>query len=695
MQGANFILFAVDELGWSYFIDSNGLVQKQFQPKMLNSVPSNFSEMELKWGRSNMYAGLQQTYSVAGQFVQDAAKILRHITYTKGSEGILKLRIYKTNKQFGGGLKRELFFESEFDLSKFERQTDFVASMLMEGGAEKLIRAFENTDFEIDVDADPDAIPVFADGILFKNTLNFKVMGYQIPANNDYFLPVVYLNRDGITDATILSSTENYQPVLTGADLTAGTNWMFKLVNQGTFTFRIYGSIKFRNTAGIPRNFGYQFRGALGTVYFSSPSTAYAAGSTTELAFDQTITVSLIPLAVLEESFFFQIIPGQDSFELIETDIKIAFDFRYKPTIIKALPGLVLFKRLLKKILGVEPTVSSNLLNDATDIVFLCGDSIRGLAGSKIKTSLTKFFQFNHMVHCAGFDLLKDAGGNTIAVLEKRIDFYKNEQIVDVGEVAKFTDKIDEDFLFNEIVIGYPVQDYGEVNGRGEFNTTNKFTTPIKRTVKTLDLQTQYRADMIGAEITRINLQNKTTTDSGSDNDVFVFNIEKTTSSDPIYSPDPFYRLDRSVNASATGLIHAPSAFNIKLSPTSCLLNHGWYLRSCLFFHGDDKIIFQTNDKNADLQYNDGTRVITEKSDIQISSLPAAVFQPFQLQITTSIPKTLVSILTPKPKGFIKFSANGYQWKGFILDVGVKPVTEEEQTWKLLCEVTNQMQNLI
>ena len=257
------------------------------------------------------------------------------------------------------------------------------------------------------------------------------------------------------------------------------------------------------------------------------------------------------------------------------------------------------------------------------------------------------------------------------------------------------SDHIAEELLFNEIIIGYPDQDYGEVNGRGEFNCTQKYTTPIQRTVQQLDLQTAYRADMYGIEITRINLQNKTTTDSSSDNDTFVFHIEKTPTEDGIYSPDPFYKYDRSVNASATGLIHAPSAFNIQLSPKSCLLNHGWYLRSCLYFQTAGKVKYQTSDKNANLSYVNGAVTITEKVDIEIGALPAPVWQPFILQITPQAPVSMVNVLTGKPKGWVRFTYNGITWKGWIIDAGTKPVTLEEQQWKLICKADNNMTTLI
>lgn len=693
----NFIFFISDQLGWSYYVDVMGNIQRQYTPKGLESVPFNLAEMELKWGRSDSKAGLQQTYSTPAQWVKDARKIINYFAYTKGSEHVLLLRIYKLNKNYGAGLRHELFYESEFDLSKHDRQTDYTATMLMEGGPEKLIKAGEATDFEIDVTDDPEAVDVLLDGILFKNKFNYSMPSFEYVMPNKYhILPIAYINRDGITGTDVLSGSSSYQQLNSIGDLADSPNWFYSV--PPAFTFRIQGSVKFLNKEGSAFTWGFRIMSQYGAVYFDEPPTLRNVGQIYTVDFDETVT---LPLPIISRAQLYIVAYPNGSgitnpyFELFETSVTITFDYVYKWSLAKALPAKILFTRLLTKMLGYIPTVNSNLLTNGTDILYTCGDAIRRLPSAKIKTSFNKFFAFNHMYYCAGFDVVKDSNNKAIAILEKRNEFYKNEEIINVGN-AKLTDKFADELMFNEISIGYPNQDYGEVNGRGEFNVTLNYSTPIKRIIKKLDLTTQYRADMIGIEITRINLQNKETTDSSSDNDTFVLFVEKTPVTDTTYSPDPFYRLDRSVNASATGLIHAPSAFNIQLSPANCLRNHGWYVRSCLWYEQDKKITFQTSDKNADLSYTNANGVsITEKADIAINSLDAPLFKPRYLSIETATPLSIHAAMQPKPKGYISFTSYNNGFKGFPIDVGIKPVTEEAQTWQLLCHVDNDLTKLI
>jgi hypothetical protein len=711
-QGSDFELFATDELGWSYFINSSNQVQRQFQPRPVRDTPSNFNEMELKWGRSFSAAGLQQSYSTASNFIGDLGKIIRYITYTHGSEGVLKFTIYKLNKQFGMGMIRELFFSSEFDLSKFDRQQDHTASMLMEGDPEKTFKAKENTEFEIDVTDDPDAVDVLLDGIVFAVTATYKSLNVEVEISDfpvsQMINDVAYVTREGITGTDVLYKSSSFERIgLLSDPATLGnsSNWFFGVPLN--FSFHIKGTFSFKYKSGVDsgsvdREIGVKLIDSLGNVIATLPQAVRTVGTTYTLNYDLDVAAIVGPFAPGTRRNFFivtelLVVPTKATvIEFYEHDNVITFDYRYRPDIRKALTPETLATRILTKIFGYAPTLQSNLFTVDNDLLFTCGDEVRGLDASKIKISWAKFFKFIHMRYCAGYDLLKDAAGKAIMVVEKRTDFFKDEETFNAGDAVTFTDTIAEEYLFNELHIGYPDQEYAEVNGRGEFNVTHKYSTPIKRTIKTLDLLTELRADMLGIEITRINLQNKTTTDSNSDNDTFVLNRELTPTVDLDVSPDPYYKLDRSVNASVTGLIHPASAFNVKLSPKTCLYNHAWYIRSCLYYQATGKVTYQTSDKNAEMQYTDDNgKVITEKADINIASLGAPVFMPHVLNVSTASTENIAGIFTPKPKGYVKYAADGRNWKGFPIEITIKPVTEEEQVWKLLAKADNDMKKLI
>ncbi len=98
----------------------------------------------------------------------------------------------------------------------------------------------------------------------------------------------------------------------------------------------------------------------------------------------------------------------------------------------------------------------------------------------------------------------------------------------DLWEVKDFQVSVAEDLIYNTIKVGYPNQNYDDINGKDEFNTTHVYNTPLTRIAKELDLTSEYRADSYGIEFTRANLAGKKTTDSGTDNDVFIIQaVEK------------------------------------------------------------------------------------------------------------------------------------------------------------------------
>jgi hypothetical protein len=77
--------------------------------------------------------------------------------------------------------------------------------------------------------------------------------------------------------------------------------------------------------------------------------------------------------------------------------------------------------------------------------------------------------------------------------------------------------------------VGHREQTSDDVNGKFGFNGYQVYTSPYQRGSKELDLQSPYKADPYEIELTRINFDGRTTTDSQSDNDVFVIDVNQAT----------------------------------------------------------------------------------------------------------------------------------------------------------------------
>lgn len=87
---------------------------------------------------------------------------------------------------------------------------------------------------------------------------------------------------------------------------------------------------------------------------------------------------------------------------------------------------------------------------------------------------------------------------------------------------SSFEYKVDSSRIYSLVRVGYDKQDYESMNGRDEFRFTTEYTTGIDITDNVLELISPYRADVYGIEFLS-QKRGQDTTDSESDNDVFLF----------------------------------------------------------------------------------------------------------------------------------------------------------------------------
>jgi len=385
-----------------------------------------------------------------------------------------------------------------------------------------------------------------------------------------------------------------------------------------------------------------------------------------------------------------------------DPNFTINYNYRFPQTVIKALPAAYLFKQLVSKLTAGKHTASSSLLDNLDPyVVFTSGDGARGLAGAKLKTSLSDFFGFINMRYGVGMGVI-----NGQLVLEKKSFWTVADDVqeIDIGDAAGLKVSLNTDLLFASIKVGYPNQTgnlaLGDINGKYEFNMTQVYTSSITRVNSTLDLTTRYNAGMYQIEDTRINLDGKTTSDSSADNDVIVLNVV----ANSLVIPSPItgqpidtglHLLDRTINPYAVGLLDAPSAFNLRLSPKWCLLANGDYLHSCLDGLDTKSIIFSTADKDVALSVNlpDGT-VVEERANVRIADLPPKIFKPYQFEISIPDRVNLWSLNSRKKISFT-YPYLTTPLKGFTLKTGSQPAINSVQNYSLLCSADTDLTPLI
>lgn len=158
------------------------------------------------------------------------------------------------------------------------------------------------------------------------------------------------------------------------------------------------------------------------------------------------------------------------------------------------------------------------------------------------------------------------------------------------------------------------------------------------------------------------------------------------------------FKLNRPAYDSITGVIDN-TIFNTRLSPKRMMLNHKSLLSAIMDKQRNDFIAFETADKNSNLVTTLGTEVISERANIEVSSLgsPIAVLEQANIKVVSrkSFSETLYDF---NNGGTIKGTFKGNDI--FFLPIGsmkMKSIMDDVQEWSLLISPQtsyNQLLNL-
>lgn len=671
MQGKDFIYFLFDENNNSYYqYGDTVLTSASLRP--LEFTPDGWRKIQIQNQRNGTYFAVDRSFTVPLEYVKDGAQILKHIYYHQGVEAKVYMVVCEQRLYFDAthyGFYYALLYRGEIDLANFKHDGVKVTVNIMEGGIVKYIKAYENTKYEIPVDV-PESIDVYMDGVELQASANYTV---QPGSTGGLHLPGwLFVNSEG----TSLNVETNTVYLRAGAiNTTTSDEWLIRNVGGTPIAFTLDGFIKVRASANGIYIFGFQTSSnAVFPVYTNN---SFPGGIDTTIPFNVSITLQpdekLFSIATWSNTLFLM--------RYLEGDLKLSFGSTYKPSTIKALPPLYVFQQLISKISNGQYTAQSDYLaNEINDVVITCGDAIRGIEGAVIKTSLRDFFTSYNSHFGLGMGMM----GNTLR-LEQKSFWVQYTDVIDLGEVSKMKVSPATDLLINNIKVGTPNQEYDDVNGKQEFNTTHEYSAPITRVAKELNLVSVYRADCYGIEFTRLNLDGKDTTDNDSDNDVFIIHIEDAPQGDGLY------HLDRSLNSGATGLLSPATVFNLHLTPARALMRNGDYIRS-LFYKLDSRYLtFQTSDKN-DVVVAGG---ITENADVQLASLASALFSCNYLEFETKVPYNLFDLLNANPLKAFAGTWAGFSFVGIPDKIAAQPGDNGAQTYKLLASPTTDLTQLI
>lgn len=702
-QPPEWLYCLTDEQGRSYYVD-NGIVQQPVStPMPLPVTPDGWQGKTIKYGRNTRYWSVFRTFTTPLKYVKQAALIVRDRWIRSGSEDKLYQVIHRLDKSFLGGWKHKFFYKGQLDLSKVKDSDNNIAVNIMEGGLSKFINANENTEYELDINV-PDAVDIKHDGLeLSKQGAFSLVQDFEIKKSDtstNIFLPVIFINEEGKASGITFSDQE-IQSVggLSFNDKINQTNTLADTsADTSPIVCEIVGTIKFECTVNsVPLGFRARFLTSGLTIPTQDAYQIFGlipvAGSSYTFNISTTITMQPNEKLHLEGIFFGGITGSIDiGIRFLEgTEFFIKFKNRYKTTFIKGLRPAYVAQKLIDKMTGGGYAFNSTLLStEWENLLLTSGDAIRGFADAKLKISWADFYD-SYNVPCN----LSSGIRSQASYIEKKENAFQANILQDLGRVSKMDPESATEFQYNVVKIGYPDSNTEDVNGRDEFNVTVVYTSPITSNNKTLDLVSKIIASMYEIELTRINLDGKTTTDDENDSRSFFLHVEKTATAGTGDEPAIYYKLLRPVYDSVTGLISPSTAFNMELHPELCLRRHGNFLRSVFYWQDSKDLVRETSKKNDKVVVIKAGQTYIGNKNIRISTLDPALFIPIIFKVEGPMPMSIIDTMDAGPDGTFSFLYGDDTYYGFPMEVGIQPATRATQETTLLCSPQTNINQLI
>lgn len=710
--GPSHIYFFLDEQNRSVYID-NGILAFSSSPKPLQFTPDGWKEISIVDQRNINQWSLDVDFTIPLTFVMDGAQILKIWFSTKGTEVPIYLVIMEQRLFYDSSTVPAtyyyyytLFYKSQVAFANYSHQGARVSVNMLDQSFPLQLKNNASKTFQFNLSDSHLPAPIYWDGIQLKQTGNFEIIdGVHIPADNipaesayNFIVPMAYLNSEG--ESTGISFQDQAFNTADIADLANSSNWFAKSNSQalGPITITPQGPISFTcvNNQSGHGTFQMRYMSSLGQFILITPTPVV-------LTTGQSYTINLnIPVTLqVGEALFLvgEVIVNGLIHELVNIEfnpgslIGISYVNRFKPTLVKAFDIFEVFSLLISSMTGgtFVAAPSAMLSRVGLKIAITSGDGIRGIAAAILKITWNNFWSFVNMYEDAGMYVI----GNQVH-LERKEDCTDFTSFIDIGQISGLGVSPNNDLKFNLLKIGYPSQDYGETNGKDEFNTTLEMSVAVTSVSTELDYISDVRGDGFGGEYIRTGLDGKDTTDNTADGSPFAIQIVDNPSTVTVEGmPQQAYLLDRTLNPYASGLIFPATVFNLKLSPKQCLYRKGNYLLSCLNMLEHLQLTFNTLDKNQALQVIPPTgRPVIENANETIGDLGIPYFKPVTYDCTGLATSDILQRRKQNPRAAIRFSIGEITYTCLPLKEGIQPATNAAQAYQFLAGPDNDITQL-
>lgn len=276
---------------------------------------------------------------------------------------------------------------------------------------------------------------------------------------------------------------------------------------------------------------------------------------------------------------------------------------------------------------------------------------------------------------------------NKETIVIEPIDYFFNQNVTITlpNQVSNLKRAVAVEFYYSNLLFGSEADfEYEEVSGLDEFNTKDSFTTIISRVKKTYEKLAKYRFDGTGKELARTQqMMIDSTKDSKYDADVWVLDLKLT--ADGLTYEEKGWQ-DYYVTK-PSGIYSPDTSTGFYFTPRNCLKRHGKFISGGLEKNLNDNTLFSASEGNKQLVL-DGEKA---SDPILNATLDRKLFSPqwitFEHTVNFDIMRKLQGSTVINGKqvrnfyGLVSFiNEAGSIEKGFLFSV--KP--EGAGQWKLL-----------
>jgi hypothetical protein len=247
--------------------------------------------------------------------------------------------------------------------------------------------------------------------------------------------------------------------------------------------------------------------------------------------------------------------------------------------------------------------------------------------------------------------------------VDKLENFYTNEVITTIDsddmEIDSFEKSIDLTMYVNEINVGSVYEQPEEVSGLEEYNSVQKYATPVLNENK-YDLLSNYIYAAYPFEFARRKpYSDQNTEDYKYDNNNFLFKVYRSGSDFVQHSAQDFTLI--------TGLDNITKYINLDISPKRNLLRHGWVINTGLRGYQSKNLTYNKSDIVTDLetQKTGETEAVKECDNVLISNLDTAKFTGRLVKFNAPVSFQLFNLLKSNPYGLIKYYDPFYEDYGY------------------------------